>query len=104
LSEKLGKEVGAQLLLATDPDSDRCAVEVRDKNGEYKFLTGNQIGSLLTNYILTALKENDKLPEDGAIVKTIVSTDLVKPIANKFDIDVYEVLTGFKNIYEIDNE
>ena len=104
LSEDLGKEVGAELLLATDPDSDRCAVEVRDKNGEYKFLTGNQIGTLLTNYILTALKENDQLPEDGAIVKTIVSTDLVKPIAKNFDIDVYEVLTGFKNIYEVANE
>lgn len=104
LSEDLGKEVGAELLLATDPDSDRCAVEVKDENGDYKFLTGNQIGSLLTNYILTALKENDKLPKDGAIVKTIVSTDLVKPIARKFNIDVYEVLTGFKNIYEVANE
>lgn len=103
LSEKLGKEKNAELLLATDPDSDRCAVEVLDKNGKYQFLTGNQIGSLLTNYILTALKENNELPEDGAIVKTIVSTDLVKPIANSFGIEVYEVLTGFKNIYEVAN-
>ncbi|WP_058990472.1 phospho-sugar mutase [Anaerococcus rubeinfantis] len=103
LSEKLGEEKNAELLLATDPDSDRCAVEVLDKNGNYQFLTGNQIGSLLTNYILTALKENNELPNDGAIVKTIVSTDLVKPIAKSFGVDVYEVLTGFKNIYEVAN-
>ncbi|WP_236785369.1 phospho-sugar mutase [Anaerococcus ihuae] len=103
LSEKLGKEKNAELLLATDPDSDRCAVEVLDENGKYQFLTGNQIGSLLTNYILTALKENNELPDDGAVVKTIVSTDLVKPIAKSFGVDVYEVLTGFKNIYEVAN-
>lgn len=103
LSEKLGEEKNAELLLATDPDSDRCAVEVLDENGNYQFLTGNQIGSLLTNYILTALKENNELPDDGAIVKTIVSTDLVKPIAKSFGVDVYEVLTGFKNIYEVAN-
>ena len=103
LSEKLGEEKNAELLLATDPDSDRCAVEVLDENGNYQFLTGNQIGSLLTNYILTALKENNELPDDGAVVKTIVSTDLVKPIAKSFGVDVYEVLTGFKNIYEVAN-
>lgn len=103
LSEKLGEEKNAELLLATDPDSDRCAVEVLDENGNYQFLTGNQIGSLLTNYILTALKENNELPDDGAIVKTIVSTDLVKPIAKSFGVGVYEVLTGFKNIYEVAN-
>lgn len=103
LSEKLGEEKNAELLLATDPDSDRCAVEVLDEKGNYQFLTGNQIGSLLTNYILTALKDNNELPNDGAIVKTIVSTDLVKPIAKSFGVDVYEVLTGFKNIYEVAN-
>ena len=104
LSEELGKKVDAELLLATDPDSDRCAVEVKDENGNYIFLTGNQIGSLLSNYILTALKENNSLPKDGAIVKSIVSTDLVKPIAKSLRVNVYEVLTGFKNIYEVANE
>ena len=104
LSEELGKKVDDELLLATDPDSDRCAVEVKDENGNYIFLTGNQIGSLLSNYILTALKENNSLPKDGAIVKSIVSTDLVKPIAKSFGVNVYEVLTGFKNIYEVANE
>ena len=103
-SENLGKEVGADLLLATDPDSDRCAVEVRDKDGNYKFLTGNLIGSLLTNYILGALKDNGELPENAAVVKSLVSTDLVKPIANKYGVKVYDVLTGFKNIYAVANE
>lgn len=103
-SENLGKEVGADLLLATDPDSDRCAVEVRDKDGNYEFLTGNLIGSLLTNYILGALKENGELPENAAVVKSLVSTDLVKPIANKYGVKVYDVLTGFKNIYAVANE
>lgn len=103
-SETLGKEVGADLLLATDPDSDRCAVEIRDKDGEYKFLTGNLIGSLLANYILEALAAKGQLPENGAVVKSLVSTDLVKPIANKYGVRVYDVLTGFKNIYAVANE
>lgn len=104
LSEELGKRKDALLLLATDPDADRCAVEVRNDKGEYEFLTGNKIGSLLTNYILTALNEKNLLPKDGAVVKSLVSTDLVKPIAKSFDVDVFEVLTGFKNIYEVANE
>lgn len=103
-SEKLGEEVKADLLLATDPDSDRCAVEVRDKDGNYQFLTGNLIGSLLTNYILEALVNNNELPEKAAVVKSLVSTDLVKPIANKYGVKVYDVLTGFKNIYAVANE
>ena len=103
-SEKLGKEVGADLLLATDPDSDRCAVEIKDDNGEYIFLSGNKIGSLLTNYILEALEKNNQLPENGAVVKSLVSTDLVKPIATKYNVKTYEVLTGFKNIYEVANK
>lgn len=103
-SEKLGQEVKADLLLATDPDSDRCAVEVRDKDGNYQFLTGNLIGSLLTNYILEALVNNNELPEKAAVVKSLVSTDLVKPIANKYGVKVYDVLTGFKNIYAVANE
>lgn len=103
-SEKLGEEVGADLLLATDPDSDRCAVEVLNDDGEYIFLTGNQIGTLLTNYILSQLDENNELPEDGAVVKSLVSTDMVKPVAKAYGVSVYEVLTGFKNIYEVANK
>lgn len=103
-SEKLGKEVGADLLLATDPDSDRCAVEIKDDRGEYVFLSGNKIGSLLTNYILEALEKNNELPENGAVVKSLVSTDLIKPIAAKYNVKTYDVLTGFKNVYEIANK
>lgn len=103
-SEKLGEEVGADLLLATDPDSDRCAVEVKNENGEYIFLTGNEIGTLLTNYILSQLKAKGELKENSAIVKSLVSTDMVKPIAEAYGVDVYEVLTGFKNIYEVANK
>lgn len=104
-SEKLGKEVKADLLLATDPDSDRCAVEVYDENnGEFVFLTGNKIGSLLTNYILEALDKNGELPENGAVVKSLVSSDLVSPICQKYGVKKYDVLTGFKNIYAVANE
>lgn len=103
-SENLGRKVDADLLLATDPDADRCAVEVKDENGNYVFLTGNKIGSLLTDYILSQLKEKGELKENSAVVKSLVTTDLVKPIANKYGVDVYEVLTGFKNIYEVANK
>ncbi|WP_296141454.1 phospho-sugar mutase [uncultured Anaerococcus sp.] len=103
-SEKLGKEVGADLLLATDPDADRCAVEINDGKGEYVFLTGNKIGALLTNYILEALNKNGELPENGAVVKSIVTGDLIAPIAKKYGVKKYDVLTGFKNIYAVANE
>ena len=103
-SEKLGKEVGADLLLATDPDADRCALEVNDGNGEYVFLTGNKIGSLLTNYILSALEENGELPENGAVVKSLVTTDLIAPICQKYGVKKYDVLTGFKNVFAVANE
>lgn len=98
-AEKLGNEVGAELLLATDPDADRTALEVRDKDGSYIFLTGNEIGSLLAYYILSRLDAKGTLPKDGAIVKSIVSSDLADRIAEKYGIDSLNVLTGFKNIY-----
>lgn len=103
-SEELGKKVGADLLLATDPDADRCAVEVRDKNGEYQFLTGNLIGTLLTQYILSGLDAKGDLPKNPAVVKSIVTTDLIAPIAKKYGVEKYDVLTGFKNIYDKANE
>ena len=104
LSEELGNKVGGELLLATDPDADRCAVEVRDREGNYHFLTGNLIGSLLTDYILKGLKAQNRLPENPAIVKSIVTTDLVAPIAKKYGVKKYDVLTGFKNIYDLAND
>lgn len=96
---KLGKKVGAEILLATDPDADRTALEVRDKNGEYIFLNGNKIGALLAYYILTRLKANDRLPKNGAIVKSIVTGDLSKVIAEDLGVECLDVLTGFKNIF-----
>ncbi len=96
---RLGKEVGADILLATDPDADRTALEVRDKNGEYVFLNGNKIGALLANYILSRLHANNKLPENGAIVKSIVTGDLSKVVAKDYGVECLDVLTGFKNIF-----
>lgn len=103
-SEELGKKVDAELLLATDPDADRTALEVRNSEGEYVFLTGNQIGSLLTHYILSRLTEKNEMPKNPAIVKSIVSSDLPDKIARKYGVESLNVLTGFKNIYAPANE
>lgn len=99
-SERLGKELDADILLATDPDCDRVAVEVKDENGGYVFLTGNKTGILLTNYILSRLKANDKLPENSVMAKSIVSSNLPSVIAKEFNVEYLDVLTGFKNIFE----
>lgn len=103
-SIELGKRVGADLLLATDPDSDRTALEVRNKEGEYVFLNGNRIGALLVNYILTQKSAAGTLPANGAVIKSIVTGDLIKPICEKYGVEVFEVLTGFKNICAPANE
>ena len=103
-SIELAKEVGGEILIATDPDADRTAVEVRDKDGKYVFLNGNKIGALLINYILTARAEKHDLPENGVVVKSIVTGDLGTRIAEKYNIEMKEVLTGFKNIAGIANE
>lgn len=103
-AEALGKEKNAELLLATDPDADRTALEVRNKDGEYVFLTGNEIGSLLTYYILSRLDAQEKMPKNPVIVKSIVSSDLPDKIAKKYGVESMNVLTGFKNIYAPANE
>lgn len=103
-SIELGKKLGADLLIATDPDADRTALEVRDKNGEYVFLNGNKIGALLAHYILSRLDANNKLPENGAIVKSIVTGDLSKVVAKDHGVETLDVLTGFKNIFAPANE
>ncbi|EJO5348140.1 phospho-sugar mutase [Clostridium botulinum] len=97
-SENLGKEVGAELLIATDPDCDRLAIEVKDKNGEYIPFNGNQTGAILINYIVSSMKDMDKLPKGACIVKSIVTGDLGKIIAQEYGVETYEALTGFKNI------
>lgn len=99
LGLKLAKEVDADLVLATDPDADRLGVRVKDKNGEYHDLTGNMSGCLLANYEISQRKAvNGSLPEDGALIKTIVTTNLADAIANGYGVKLIEVLTGFKFI------
>ena len=99
LGLKLAKEVDADLVLATDPDADRLGVRVKDKNGEYHDLTGNMSGCLLANYELSQRKAvNGSLPEDGALIKTIVTTNLADAIAKGYGVNLIEVLTGFKYI------
>ena len=98
LGLKLAREVDADLVLATDPDADRLGVRVKDKNGEYHTLTGNMSGSLLANYEISQRKALYGLPEDGALIKTIVTTNLVNGLAEKYNARLIEVLTGFKFI------
>ena len=99
LGLKLAKEVDAALVLATDPDADRLGVRVKDKNGEYHDLTGNMSGCLLANYEISQRKAvNGSLPEDGALIKTIVTTNLADAIAKGYGVKLIEVLTGFKFI------
>lgn len=98
LSEKLGRETGAELLMATDPDADRFAIELRDDEGNYNMLNGNQTGYLLVNYILEGHKDAGTLPEKGAMVKSIVTSTMSTEIAKAYGVDMFETLTGFKNI------
>lgn len=100
LSEILGRQVDADMLVATDPDADRIGVEVRLPNGDYQPLSGNQIGAVLAKYILEAHKQARTLPANAAIVKSIVSTELVTAIAKSYDVKMFDVLTGFKFIAE----
>lgn len=97
LGLKLAKEKNADLVLATDPDADRLGVYVKDtKSGSYIPLTGNMSGSLLCEYVLSQKKEKDQIPEDGQVIKSIVSTKLVNAVANFYGAELIEVLTGFK--------
>lgn len=99
LGLKLAKEIDADLVLATDPDADRLGVRVKDKNGEYHDLTGNMSGCLLANYEIGQKKAvNGSLPEDGALIKTIVTSNLADAIAKGYGVNLIEVLTGFKFI------
>jgi phosphoglucomutase len=101
LAVKLGNEVGADLLLATDPDADRLGVYIKgSKPGKYHILTGNMSGCLLAEYEISQLKEKEQLPDDGVFIKSIVSTNLANDIAKYYGIDLIEVLTGFKYIGE----
>ena len=94
------KDCGADLIVGTDPDSDRVGILVRNDNGEYVTFTGNQVGALLTEYILSSLQERGQLPKDGYVVKTIVTTDIIRAMCASYGIEMKEVLTGFKFIGE----
>ncbi|MBB5264254.1 phosphoglucomutase [Catenibacillus scindens] len=98
LGLELAKKLDADLVLATDPDADRLGVRVKDKNGEYHCLTGNMSGCLLAEYTISQWKELKGLPEDGALIKTIVTTNMADAIARYYNIRLIECLTGFKYI------
>ena len=100
LAMKLADEVGADVIFGTDPDCDRLGVAVRDKEGKFQLLTGNQIGCVLLHYILSSRKAQGTLPANGAAVKSIVSTSLANRICEDYGVEMFETLTGFKFIGE----
>jgi len=100
LAVKMAKTENPDIIFGTDPDCDRIGLVVKDSTGEYKVLTGNQTGLLLTHYVLSSLKETNKLPQNGVVIKTIVTTEGARSIAEDFDIEIMDVLTGFKYIGE----
>ena len=104
LALEMAKEINPDIIFGTDPDADRIGAVVKDSKGEYQILTGNQMGVLLTNYIITSLKELNELPKNGSVIKTIVTSEMVKPICEEYNVDLYNVLTGFKYIGTMINE
>ena len=100
LALKLAKKVDADIILATDPDADRIGIQVKNAEGGYELFSGNMIGELMLEYILSQRKEKGSLPSNGAIVKTVVSSNMVDKMAEEYDADLFEVLTGFKYIGE----
>ena len=101
---KVATEVNSDIIIANDPDCDRIGIMARDKNGEFKCVTGNQMGSLLLDYIFTALEEQGKMPSDGYVIKTIVSSEMPTAICKKHNVRLHNVLTGFKFIAEVVGE
>ncbi|KMN42716.1 phospho-sugar mutase [Bacillus sp. LK2] len=95
-----GEKVGADVLIATDPDADRLGVAVRNHDGEFQVLTGNQTGALMLDYLLSQKKENGTLPANGVVLKTIVTSEIGRTIAKAYGLDTVDTLTGFKFIGE----
>ncbi|MDC7225816.1 MAG: phospho-sugar mutase [Spirochaetales bacterium] len=100
LALELGEKTRADLVLGTDPDADRLGIAVPGEDGKFRLVTGNQLGCLLGDYIFSVLKSNGKMPPNPRLVKTIVTTDLQKLIAESYGVETYDVLTGFKYIGE----
>ncbi|TYP75697.1 phospho-sugar mutase [Paenibacillus methanolicus] len=104
LAIKLAGEVGADIIIGTDPDADRVGAVVRNNEGEYVVLSGNQSGAIMVNYLLSTLKERGQLPSNGVVVKTIVTSEMGADIARHYGADVVNTLTGFKYIGEKMNQ
>ena len=100
MAQELAAKVDADVLIGTDPDADRVGAMVKDDKGEFVALTGNHVGALVTEYILSQRKEQGRLPENGAVIKTIVSTEMITPICEAYGVEKMDVLTGFKFIGE----
>lgn len=100
LAIELAKRVNADIIIGTDPDADRMGAVVRNNDGEYVVLTGNQSGALMVYYVLSTLKERGQLPDNGVVVKTIVTSEMGADIARSFGVEVENTLTGFKYIGE----
>ena len=100
LALEMAKDINPDIIFGTDPDSDRIGVVVKDNMNEYRVLSGNQTGVLLSNYIISSLSEENKLASNGAIIKTIVTSEMVREVASDFNVKVIDVLTGFKYIGE----
>ena len=97
---ELARVKNSDIIIGTDPDCDRLGLVARDKDGEYKVINGNQIGILLTEYVLKSYKEFNQIPSNGYVVKSIVTSEAIDAIANGYDVKLLSVLTGFKNIAE----
>lgn len=101
IAKQKGQELDADLVMATDPDADRVGLAVKNHKGEFQLLNGNQIGSLLTYYVLSCKQDKGELRDNDYIVKTIVTSNLISDIGSSFDVKFYETLTGFKFIGEV---
>lgn len=101
---KLGESVGADILIGTDPDADRMGAVVKDKDGKYFVLSGNQSGAIMIHYLLSRLQETGTPPSNGAVIKTIVTSEMGAVIAQHYGAEVMNTLTGFKYIGEKMNQ
>ncbi len=100
IAVEYAKKINADIIVGTDPDADRTGVMLKNAEGEYEILNGNQIGIVIVNYILDCMRKSNILPSNGAIIKSIVTTNMIKPIAKDYGVTVIDVLTGFKFIGE----
>lgn len=101
---EMSKDINPDIIIGTDPDADRIGAVVKGLDGKYQILTGNQMGVLLTYYIVNSLKELNKLPDNAAVIKTIVTSEMVQSICDEYNVELFNVLTGFKYIGTLINK